>query len=142
MPYLFLIIAPKAPIRTGTKPPGEARGMASASAVATVTAFFAESYQPLSSFRTKPCSRIGVFLLGEKRGTAGMGNFSRRNLAIWLLIAGLVAGWGWDHVRTTGMLRRTVESEQYFRERLFECLREYKGDLKGPKGVPADVEER
>ena len=69
-----------------------------------------------------------------------MVNFSRRNLAIWLLIVGLVAGWGWDHVRTTRMLRRTAESEEYFRERLFECLRGYKGDLKDTKGVPADVE--
>ncbi len=49
-----------------------------------------------------------------------MFSFSRPKLAALLLIAGLAAGWGWDHVRTTRLLRRTTESEQYFRQRLFE----------------------
>ena len=70
-----------------------------------------------------------------------MVNVSRRDLAISLLIVGLVAAWGWDHVRTTGLLRRTAESEEYFRQRLFECLREYKVDLKEPEGAPSDSEK-
>ena len=68
-----------------------------------------------------------------------MVKFSRRDLAISLLTVGLVAAWGWDHVRTMGMLRRTAASEQYFRERLFECLREYKGELKEPDASRNDV---
>lgn len=66
---------------------------------------------------------------------------SRRDLAISLLIIGLVAAWGWDHVRTTGMLRRTAESEEYFRQRLFERLREYKADLEDPEDAPADIQK-
>jgi hypothetical protein len=68
-----------------------------------------------------------------------MGSFSRRDLAILVLIAGLVAGWGWDHVRTTGMLHRTAESEQYFRQRLFECLGEFKSDSNENEVAPAKV---
>ena len=69
MPYLFLIIAPKAPIRTGTKPPGEARDMASESAVATVTALFAASYQALEQlFGRNLAARAGFSSLGGERG--------------------------------------------------------------------------
>lgn len=41
-----------------------------------------------------------------------------------VLVAGLVTGWGWDRARTAGMLCRSAESEQYFRQRLFESLGE------------------
>jgi hypothetical protein len=51
-----------------------------------------------------------------------MFRFSGRDLAALLLIAFLAAGWAWDHIRTTGKLRRCEESEQYFRSRLFEYL--------------------
>ena len=51
-----------------------------------------------------------------------MFSFSRPKLAVFLLIAGLAVGWGWDHIRTTEMLRRVTESERYFRQRLFEQL--------------------
>lgn len=69
-----------------------------------------------------------------------MDSFLRRDLAILVLIAALVAGWSWDHLRTAGMLHRTAESEQYFRQRLFESLeREFQADLQELEGTPADL---
>ena len=48
--------------------------------------------------------------------------FSRREWAILSLLVLLALGWGWDHLRIMRRLRRVTESEQYFRERLVECL--------------------
>lgn len=39
-----------------------------------------------------------------------------------VLVALLVAGWVFDHKRHAGLLRRTAESEQYFKQRLFESF--------------------
>lgn len=51
-----------------------------------------------------------------------MPKLSRREWGFLLLAAALVAGWAYDHSRYSHHLRRTVESEQYFKERLFETF--------------------
>jgi hypothetical protein len=51
-----------------------------------------------------------------------MNSLSRRELAFLVLLSAMVTGWIWDHARIAGLHRRTAESEQYFRERLSECL--------------------
>ena len=51
-----------------------------------------------------------------------MVHLSRRELFILVLIVLLVTAWAWDHIRTAEMLRRALESEAYFRGRLFERL--------------------
>ena len=51
-----------------------------------------------------------------------MTRLSRREWGLLLLAAALVVGWAYDHIRYSHRLRRTVESEQYFKERLFEAF--------------------
>ena len=63
---------------------------------------------------------------------------AKRELAILLLSVGLGVAWGWDHVRIAGMLRRSDESERYFRQRLSECLGE-KPDEQATAVGPMDL---
>jgi hypothetical protein len=51
-----------------------------------------------------------------------MPKLSIREWGFLLLAAALLAGWAYDHSRYSHRLRRTVESEQYFKERLFETF--------------------
>ena len=51
-----------------------------------------------------------------------MVRLSKREWLLLVLVALLVVGWMFDHMRHAGMLRRTAESEQYFKQRLFESF--------------------
>ncbi len=51
-----------------------------------------------------------------------MARLSKREWLLFVLVALLVAGWMFDHMHHAGLLRRTAESEQYFKQRLFESF--------------------
>lgn len=72
----------------------------------------------------KLCRSAGVLnWSGDmKEAMQGMIRFSKREWILVVLVVVLVAGWVIDHRRHAGVLRRTAESEQYFKQRLFESF--------------------